>query len=486
MNWDALLRCPWAFLHWPAFCLGLTGYAASFFLMLAAFIRHPADHSRLSKLHRWSLCGWLFLTAGILIRFRAAYSDVCGPAMWTAAGDAPIFAWLAGTALLHVIALHRQRGGFRQPIAILLTITFALCIISVLTPFPAHRSILQSLGKLPLIAVLAMMACMAACPLIGRERRHSVRGLTAAGVAFLLLAAIMIARKMPLPAALAFSLGAAVAASVASDIWHVIASRPADSIRLIAGRIAHLGFAILAIGAMGIGVLGTRAEQPARKDTHIFAGNYMVQFRGLSHLFTVEFVLSNDKKGFRETFSPAVGEVVHTEAAVLQLDGVDFERKTARFWVGQTTSIDGDDIAYAPAEEMELTPSQPLTLNDGTVLAFGKVTRNAGPGVANLVAAKLDVYRIDRPAFEKVRTLRPEVVVYAGSDRPQSRGAIWTTPGHDLCAGLTLHPQLGPVVTVALRPFAIWTWIGGIIMLAGATVALAEGRKHNADDGMKR
>ena len=469
MNWDALLRCPSAVQHLPA----LAGYAASFVLMLAAFIRPSADSRRLDRFRRLSLFSWLCLTSGILLRFRAGYSDVCGPAMWAAAGDAAILAWLAGTALLHVIALHRQRGGFRQAVAVLQTVTLALCILSVLAPFTAETIKLRSLGRLPLIAALAVTACMAVCPHVGREAGHSVRGLTAAVVAFVVLAAIMLIRKTPWPAVLAFSGGAALAASVASDIWQVIASRSADWVRLIAGRAAHLGFAILVIGAVGIGALGTREEQPAKGDMHIFAGNYMVQFRGLNHLFTAEFVLSNDQKGFREPFSPAVGEVVHTDAAVLQLDAVDYGQKIARFSIAQTTRIDGDDIAYGLADEMEVSQSHPLTLNDGTVLEFTGMTRNAGPDVVNLIGAQLDVYRTDRRVFEKIATLRPEVVVYAGSDRPQSRAAIRSTMAHDLCTGLTMDPQLGPVITVAFRPFAIWTWIGGIIMLAGAAGVLA-------------
>ena len=490
IGFDALLRDPCGFLHRPVFCLALVCYTITLGLLLAAVVRQRPDWWWLGKLRRLSLLSWLFLTAGILLKLRAAYLDVSGSAMWPAVGDVSILAWLSGTALLHAIragagtrpytiVLHRRREAFRQTIAILLTATVVLGVVSLLMRFPTENTLLQSLGKLPLIAALAVPACMVVCPNVGREANHSVRGLTAAIVAFLLLAAIMFIRKTPWPAVLAFSMGAALAASVASDIWHVVADRSTGRIRLAAGRAAHLGFAILVIGAVGIGALGTREAQPAKSDMHIFAGNYMVQFRGMNHLFTAEFVLSNDQKGFREPFSPAVGEVVHTDAAVLQLEAVDFKRKTARFSIAQTTRIDGDDIAYGPAEEMEVSQSHPLTLNDGTVLEFTGMTRNAGPDVVNLIGAQLDVYRTDRRVFEKIATLRPEVVVYAGSDRPQSRAAIRSTLTYDLCTGLTMHPQLGPVITVALRPFAIWAWIGGIIALGSGTVALLTRRRES-------
>jgi len=437
------------------------GFASSFFHFSFLIF----NYCRRSSF--FPLSFFLFPSMLVMLRLRAAYADVSGPPMWAAVGDAPILAWLAGTALLHAVSVHRSRGGLRTVIAALLTITLALCIISVIAPFPAAKSMLPSLGRFALIAVLAGMVCMAVLPLIGGDRRHVVRGLVAAAVAFMVLASVMLARRTSLPAALALALAAAVAASAASDVWQAIATRPAGWVRQIAARAAHLGFALFMVGAVGIGMLGTRTTQPARNDVHVFAGNYMVQFRGLTGLFTVEFVLSNTEKGFRETFSPAVGEVVHTDAAVLQLEAVDAERKIARFWIGQTTRIDGDDIAYAPAEEMEVTESRALTLNDGTVLAFGKVTRNAGPDVVNLVAAQLDVYRIDRPVFEKIGVLQPAVVSCKGDSRPRSRGDIWTAPTHDLCTGLTLDPQRGPIITVALRPFAVWTWIGGIVMALG-------------------
>ncbi len=64
--------------------------------------------------HRWVLVAWLLLSAGVLLRARAAYLEPGTPDWWLTrpAMAGGLLVWLAVTVMLHGTAAELRRGGF--------------------------------------------------------------------------------------------------------------------------------------------------------------------------------------------------------------------------------------------------------------------------------------------------------------------------------------------------------------------------------------
>src|SRR5204862_2974797 len=91
--------------------------------------RLDAAWARWSK--PWTLAAWCFLTLGIVLGSWWAYRELGwgGWWFWDPVENASLLPWLAGTALIHSLAVTEKRGTFRSWTVLLAIIAFSLSLV---------------------------------------------------------------------------------------------------------------------------------------------------------------------------------------------------------------------------------------------------------------------------------------------------------------------------------------------------------------------
>ena len=117
--------------HPPLLYLGYVGFAVNFALSVSALL-HQHLESQIARVMRvWVLVSWLFLTLGIVLGAWWAYYELGwgGWWFWDPVENASFMPWLAGTALLHSLAVTEKRGSFKAWTVLLAILAFSLCLL---------------------------------------------------------------------------------------------------------------------------------------------------------------------------------------------------------------------------------------------------------------------------------------------------------------------------------------------------------------------
>ncbi|BCX05554.1 MAG: cytochrome c biogenesis protein CcmF [Candidatus Roseilinea sp.] len=124
---NPLLRHPGMIIHPPMLYAGYTGLLVPFAFCIASLITRRSDDLWLRSSRRWTLVGWAFLTAGLLLGGRWAH-DVLGWGGywgWDPSENKPLITWLIATPFLHSAMIQEKRGMFKNWNVFLMMLTFA-------------------------------------------------------------------------------------------------------------------------------------------------------------------------------------------------------------------------------------------------------------------------------------------------------------------------------------------------------------------------
>lgn len=124
---NPLLRHPGMIIHPPMLYAGYTGLLVPFAFCVASLITRRSDDLWLRASRRWTLVGWAFLTAGLLLGGRWAH-DVLGWGGywgWDPSENKPLITWLIATPFLHSAMIQEKRGMFKNWNVFLMMLTFA-------------------------------------------------------------------------------------------------------------------------------------------------------------------------------------------------------------------------------------------------------------------------------------------------------------------------------------------------------------------------
>ncbi|MFN4293485.1 MAG: heme lyase CcmF/NrfE family subunit [Thermoflexales bacterium] len=124
---NPLLRHPGMIIHPPMLYAGYTGLLVPFAFCVASLITRRSDDLWLRSSRRWTLVGWAFLTAGLLLGGRWAH-DVLGWGGywgWDPSENKPLITWLIATPFLHSAMIQEKRGMFKNWNVFLMMLTFA-------------------------------------------------------------------------------------------------------------------------------------------------------------------------------------------------------------------------------------------------------------------------------------------------------------------------------------------------------------------------
>lgn len=127
---NPMLQDPGMIAHPPLLFLGYAGFAVPFAMMFGALWAGRRDNQWIAGIRRWTVLSWLFLSIGILLGAEWAYTELGwgGYWAWDPVENASLLPWLTGTALVHSIMVQQQRGMLKVWNAILIAVTFILCI----------------------------------------------------------------------------------------------------------------------------------------------------------------------------------------------------------------------------------------------------------------------------------------------------------------------------------------------------------------------
>ncbi|MCY4564845.1 MAG: heme lyase CcmF/NrfE family subunit, partial [Gammaproteobacteria bacterium] len=117
--------------HPPMLYAGYVGFSVAFAFAIAALITGRLDSAWARWSRPWTNAAWAFLTLGIALGSWWAYYELGwgGWWFWDPVENASFMPWLAGTALVHSLAVTEKRGAFKSWTALLAIAAFSLSLL---------------------------------------------------------------------------------------------------------------------------------------------------------------------------------------------------------------------------------------------------------------------------------------------------------------------------------------------------------------------
>ena len=130
-------------IHPPMLYMGYVGFAVAFAFAVAALLSGRLDAAWARWSRPWATVAWAFLSLGVALGSWWAYRELGwgGWWFWDPVENASFMPWLAGTALIHSLAVAEKRGAFKAWTVLLALMTFSL---SLLGTFLVRSGVLSS------------------------------------------------------------------------------------------------------------------------------------------------------------------------------------------------------------------------------------------------------------------------------------------------------------------------------------------------------
>ena len=117
--------------HPPLLYMGYVGFSVAFAFAIASLMTGKLDSAWARWSRPWTMAAWVFLTLGIVLGSWWAYYELGwgGWWFWDPVENSSLMPWLAGTALIHSLAVTEKRGSFRAWTVLLAILAFSLCLL---------------------------------------------------------------------------------------------------------------------------------------------------------------------------------------------------------------------------------------------------------------------------------------------------------------------------------------------------------------------
>ncbi|MBN1824839.1 MAG: heme lyase CcmF/NrfE family subunit [Candidatus Eisenbacteria bacterium] len=483
MGLNPLLQHPVMVIHPPLLYIGYVGFSVPFALALAALIARPAGSAWLRTVRLWTLFSWTALTAGILLGMRWAYVELGwgGYWSWDPVENASLLPWFTATAFLHSVVVQERRAMFKTWNAALLALTYFLCVFGTFLTRSGIVSSVHAFARSPVggpFAVYLIAGAALTLLLIVARRRYlageaPIDGLLSRESAFLLNNIVLLVACFAvlwgtfypvLSEAMGggeVSVGAeyynrvnvplglfllALAGAAPAFVW-----RRSDPRR--AGRVlaAPAAAAILSIVALRVsGVIDPRALVAVAIVLFALLSAALDIGRGAAaRARRLGVPLFRALPGLVPARPRRYGGILaHLGVALLFLGlaGAAFNRSAqAELAIGDALSLGGTRFRLERMEEGE--------------------TEN------------FDLFRCEISSWEggkRTGFFRPEIRRYRAGGQTTSEIEIRSDFRRDLYVVFaSVGPNDGAVVQVYENPLVRWIWIGGVLIVAGALLALA-------------
>ncbi|MDX6670146.1 MAG: cytochrome c-type biosis protein CcmF [Solirubrobacteraceae bacterium] len=173
---NPLLRHPSMMIHPPMLYSGYTLFTVPFAFAVGALIARKLDAEWSAVTRRFSLAAWFCLGVGILLGARWSYVELGwgGYWGWDPVENASLLPWLTGTAFLHSVMIQEKRGMLK---VWNVSLVLATGILAILGTFLVRSGILDSihafgastLGR-PFLVLIAVLIAGSVALVISRRR----------------------------------------------------------------------------------------------------------------------------------------------------------------------------------------------------------------------------------------------------------------------------------------------------------------------------
>ena len=488
---NPMLQDPGMVVHPPVLYMGYVGFSVAFSFAIAALLGGNLDSTWARWSRPWTTVAWTFLTVGIMAGSAWSYYTLGwgGWWFWDPVENASFMPWLAGTALMHSLAVTEKRGGFKVWTVMLAIFAFSLSLIGtflvrsgVLTSVHAFASDprrgVYILGFLVVVigSSLALFAWRA--PKIGLGERFEVISresmLLTNNVLFLAATAcVLLGTLYPL----------------ALDALHM------DKISVGPPYFNTVFVPLMApaLFLMGVGPLARwrKAELPELASRLKWAAAVSVALAILVPLvegrwspmvalgiLLAAWIASSGVLNLWSRIRPMQGGSVLTKLSTLPRGYVGMliaHLGVAVFVVG-VTLVSG----YATEKDVNMAAGETVRVGPYTAKFVG-TEKGMGPNY-EYTRGVFDIYRGTAATGTPVRTMYPEKHQFSERGEPMTDAAIHSGFLGDLYVSLgSPTGATSWVVRVYYKPFVDWIWGGCVLMALGGVFALSDRRYRLAN-----
>lgn len=478
---NPLLQDPGMVFHPPMLYMGYVGFAVTFAFAVAALLEGRLDAAWARWARPWTTVAWTFLTLGIMLGSAWAYYELGwgGWWFWDPVENASFMPWLAGTALIHSLAVTEKRGAFRAWTALLAIFTFSL---SLLGTFLVRSGVLTSvhafavdpkrgifiLTLLGLVTGLALALFAWRAPKLSRRTDFSL----VSRESFLLANNVLLA-----VAAATVLLGTLY--PLLLDVLGLgkISVGPAYFeqvfVPLMAPAVLLMGAAPLARWRHGELPDMTRRLRWAAVASAVIALVLLLVLRNASALTGLGLLLATwcAASAAASLVARLRNQRGRRLSTLRQLPAGYYGMLLAHMGVG--VFIAGVTLVSSQESlrELPMRPGETVTVGSYD-FRFDGVAPGTGPNYEALRGA----VSVSRHG-STVATLAPERRIYRSQDMPTTEAAIDSGITRDLY--VALGESLGDgrwAVRVHVKPFVDWIWGGCVLMALGGLLAASDKR----------
>jgi len=486
---NPLLQDPGMVSHPPMLYMGYVGFAVAFSFAMAALLSGRLDATWARWSRPWTTAAWACLTIGIMLGSAWAYYELGwgGWWFWDPVENASFMPWLAGTALIHSLAVTEKRGAFRAWTALLAIFTFSL---SLLGTFLVRSGVLTSVHAFAvdpkrgifILTLLGLITGGALALYAWRAPRLSARATVGASFSWLSRESFLLANNVLLAVTTAtVMLGTLY--PLLLDVLGLgkISVGPAYFeevfVPLMSPAVLLMGMAPLARWRQTeMPTLAVRLRWAALASLVIGLG--LMAFYRASALAGLGLTLAawcaaSALASLADRLRNANG-AKHKLTALRQLPASYIGMLLAHagvgvFIVGITLVLSQESLRELP---MRLGGSANV---GGYTFHLTGVSPAVGPNY-DVLRATVEVSRDGKP----VATLLPERRLYHSQDMPMTEVAIDTGITRDLYVALGealgKDGQDGWAMRIHIKPFVSWIWWGCMLMAAGGVLAVCDRR----------
>jgi cytochrome c-type biogenesis protein CcmF len=140
---NPLLQNIYMQIHPPSLYVGFTLFTVPYAFCLGALLAGETSNEWIRLTRRWTLVGWGFLTAGIMLGGHWAYLELGwgGFWAWDPVENASFMPWLTATAFLHSVMVQERKNMLKMWNVWLIVLTYALTIFGT---FLTRSGVVQS------------------------------------------------------------------------------------------------------------------------------------------------------------------------------------------------------------------------------------------------------------------------------------------------------------------------------------------------------
>jgi len=479
---NPLLQDPGMVIHPPMLYMGYVGFSVAFSFAIAALLGGTLDAAWARWSRPWTTVAWCFMTVGVAMGSGWAYYELGwgGWWFWDPVENASFMPWLAGTALIHSLAVTDKRGSFKAWSVLLAIMAFSL---SLLGTFLVRSGVLTSVHAFATdpkrgLFILVFLAVVIGGSLILYAWRAPRVGL-GGGFSMISREGMLLANNVLLVAALgSVLLGTLYPLFLdALDLGKISVGPPYfDTV--------FLPLMTPAIFLMGIGPLAQwkQASLPALAIrlrwafgvslvTAVVVPWLMGQWTSLVSLglLLAFWILATIAVDLRERLVQAEGGSIGSRVAALPRAywGMVLAHCGVALFIVGVTMVKGFEVE----QDVRMNVGETATLG-GYTFRFDGTQQVNGP---NYVAARGTI-QVSQDGRE-VTVMYPEKRRYFVQNQTMTEAAI--APGllRDLYVSLG-EPLEGGAWSVRLyhKPFIDWIWGGCLVMALGGVLAVSDRR----------